>query len=77
MGEPGGLAVRDHRRLDVFRLAHRVALEVYSETCSFPNNERYGLTSQLRRGAVSTAANIVEEVLELSFGSADKETEGD
>lgn len=52
--------MRDHNKLKVFHLADRLALAVYAATRAFPTDERYGLTSQLRRAAVSIGANIVE-----------------
>ena len=46
--------------LIVWQKAHQFVLAVYKVTKPFPNNERYGLTSQFRRSAVSIPANIVE-----------------
>lgn len=52
--------MRDYRKLEVFDLADRLTLRIYEATRSFPTEELYGLTSQLRRAAVSVGANIVE-----------------
>ncbi len=52
--------MRDHKKLRAFELADELAVAVYKHTVSFPREEQFGLTSQLRRAAVSAASNIVE-----------------
>lgn len=46
--------------LQVFQEAHKLTLMVYKSTSKFPRSEEFGLRSQMRRSAVSVAANIVE-----------------
>ena len=53
---------KDFRDLIVWQKAHQFVLFIYRLSESFPKKELYGLTSQLRRAAVSIAANIVEGV---------------
>jgi four helix bundle protein len=73
--------MRDHTKLRAFQLADQLALAIYKATASFPREEIFGLTSQLRRAAVSTASNIVEgaarsseaeylHFLDTAYGSA-------
>src|SRR2546428_14017499 len=52
--------VSHHGELEVWKKAHRFALDVYRATQKFPREEMYGLTAQLRRAAVAIAANIAE-----------------
>ncbi len=52
--------MRDFRNLTVWRKAHAFVLAVYRATRRFPDEERYGLTSQARRSAVSVSANLAE-----------------
>ena len=51
---------KSFRDLIVWQKAHEFVLTVYRLTETFPKEERYGLTSQLRRAAVSIPANIAE-----------------
>ncbi len=52
--------VKDFRDLQVWQKAHHLTLAVYHRTASFPSDERYGLTTQLRRSSSSIAANLAE-----------------
>ena len=52
--------MRDHTKLRAFELSDEVAVLVYRVTAGFPREELYGLTSQMRRAAVSVPSNIVE-----------------
>lgn len=49
-----------HERLDVWNEAIQFVCEVYHKTKSFPSDERFGLTNQVRRSSNSVAANIAE-----------------
>jgi len=46
--------------LIVWQKAHELVLKIYSMTKQFPNDERFGLTTQIRRSAISIPANIAE-----------------
>ncbi|NQS76887.1 MAG: four helix bundle protein [Peptococcaceae bacterium] len=50
----------DTSRLIVWQKAHDLVLKIYETTQDFPKEELFGLTSQIRRAAVSVASNIVE-----------------
>lgn len=52
--------MKDFRNLKVWEKAHHFSLHVYQATRRFPKYERFGLTVQLRRSAVSIPSNIAE-----------------
>ena len=52
--------MQDFRNLKVWEKAHALTLEVYRNTRDFPDGERYGLTTQLRRSCASVPANLAE-----------------
>jgi len=69
------------RKLLVWQKAHQLTLSIYRVTRTFPEDERYGLTSQMRRSAASIGANLAEgsarrsdkdfaRFVQIAFGSA-------
>jgi four helix bundle protein len=73
--------MKDFKELKVWEKAHQLALEVYTATQTFPRDELYGLTSQIRRSCASIPANIAEgcgrsgdtelaRFLQIAMGSA-------
>ncbi len=54
------MVMNSHRNLRAYQFSKALAVAVYDVTRKFPTEERYGLTSQLRRAAVSVCANIAE-----------------
>lgn len=73
--------MKGFRDLKVWEKAHGLTLEVYRVTTTFPKDERYGLTSQIRRACSSIPANIAEgcgrsgdaelsRFLQIAMGSA-------
>ena|ERR1051326_1841293 len=73
--------MKDFRDLKVWEKSHRLVLAIYDATRGFPREELYGLTSQLRRAAVSVPTNMAEgcgrgsdsdfaRFLQIAMGSA-------
>jgi four helix bundle protein len=73
--------MQDFRKIHAWQRAHELTKRVYLVTKSFPREELFGLTSQMRRAAVSVPANIAEgagrggsrefaRYLDVAFGSA-------
>jgi four helix bundle protein len=61
--EGGGLSDRGtlgFEKLEVWQQAVQYASQIYALTKAFPSDERFGITSQLRRSAISISANIAE-----------------
>ena len=52
--------MHDYHQLRVWQVARQLSLDVYRLTAALPPDERFGLTSQMRRSSVSVAANIAE-----------------
>ena len=60
--------IRTYRELLVWKKAKHLAIVCYQATETFPKNELFGLTSQIRRAAVSVASNIAEGQGRLTRG---------
>ena len=52
--------MRNYKDLLVWEKAHKLTLAIYKETSAFPKEERFGLTSQVRRASSSIPANLAE-----------------
>jgi len=80
VGRNSGTTVRDYKELIAYQKSYELVLLVYRLSGSFPKEEIYGLTSQIRRAAVSIPSNIAEgfmrgskeyaQFLKIALGSA-------
>ena len=72
--------LKNYKELKVWQKSYNLCLEIYGVTANFPKEERYGLTSQIRRSVVSIPSNIAEgygrkttldyiRMLYISYGS--------
>lgn len=52
--------LKGHRDLKVYQLAYKLAMDIFNASKSFPKEEKYSLTDQIRRSSRSVAANIAE-----------------
>jgi len=75
--------MQDYKKINVWKAAHELTVQVYKLTVQFPKSEVYALTSQLRRASASIPANIAEGCgrnsqadfayfLNMSLGSANE-----
>ncbi|WCJ60898.1 four helix bundle protein [Fontisphaera persica] len=54
------MQINDYRDLEVWQLGRRLARKLYQLTAKFPDEEKFGLVSQLRRAGVSIPSNVAE-----------------
>ena len=54
------MKIRTHKDLEVYKLAFEAAMEIFEISKTFPKEERYSLTDQIRRCSRSVATNIAE-----------------
>jgi four helix bundle protein len=77
------MRIRPYQRLIVWKEAHELCKGIYRLTDKFPSNEKFGLTSQMRRSAASIPMNIAEgngkrsmkdraRFLEIAIGSLEE-----
>jgi four helix bundle protein len=59
--------LRDFTELEVWQVARKLRAEIYRLTATFPPEEKYGLTSQMRRAAISITANLAEGYGRFSY----------
>jgi len=52
--------LKGHRDLKVYQLAYKLAMDIFKASKSFPKEEKFALTDQIRRSSRSIAANIAE-----------------
>ena len=73
--------MRDFKKYDIWQLSHQLTLDIYKLTNSYPKEEIYGITSQIRRASTSIPTNISEgygrnsdaefnHLLNIALGSA-------
>src|SRR5271170_7484957 len=67
--------MRNYRDLKVWERAHTLTLAVYKSTQGFPAEERFGLTSQMRRSCSSIPANLAEGCGRRSDGEMSRFTQ--
>ena len=54
------MKIQSFTQLDAWKVSHELVLEIYKHTDKFPDEERFGLTNQLRRAVVSITSNVAE-----------------
>ena len=54
------MKIRSHKELDTYKMAFKTAMSIFQLTKSFPKDEKYSLTDQIRRSSRSVCANLAE-----------------
>ena len=73
--------MQDFKKIDIWKRSFNLSIDIYKATSSFPSHEKFGLTSQIRRAAISIPTNIAEgagrysrkdfaNFLQIAIGSA-------
>ena len=52
--------MRDYKKYNVWIIGHEVTMDIYKQTQSFPADEKFGITNEMRRASSSIPANIAE-----------------
>jgi four helix bundle protein len=68
MQRPQNARVQSYKDLEAWKLAMAIVIKIYQTTLTFPTDEKFGLTAQLRRAAVSIPSNIAEGRGRLGVG---------
>jgi four helix bundle protein len=75
------MKIRSHKDLEVYKMAFNAAMKIYSLTKSFPKDETYSLTDQIRRASRSVCGNLAEafrkRIYPKSFVSRLSDAEGE
>jgi four helix bundle protein len=64
---PPSIKIKSFTELDTWKEGHKLVLMIYKETSNFPQKEIFGLTSQMRRAAVSITSQIAEGFSRQSY----------
>lgn len=64
------MKIRSHRELDVYQMSFRAAMKIFEISKSFPREERYSLTDQIRRSSRSVSSNISEAFRKRKYPNA-------
>ena len=64
------MKIRDHRELDVFKIAFKTSMEIYELSREFPKYEMYSLTDQIRRSSRSVCADLAEAFRKRKYPKA-------